>query len=74
MAEEKVVSSAAIDTSHITKYEDFVSPDELYNQLINALKKYHPSDDISMIEKAYATALNAHEGSESPESLISSIP
>ncbi|MBR4276949.1 MAG: bifunctional (p)ppGpp synthetase/guanosine-3',5'-bis(diphosphate) 3'-pyrophosphohydrolase, partial [Lachnospiraceae bacterium] len=62
MAEEKVVSSAAIDTSHITKYEDFVSPDELYNQLINALKKYHPSDDISMIEKAYKVACEAHNG------------
>ena len=62
MAEEKVVSSAAIDTSHITKYEDFVSPDELYNQLINAVKKYHPSDDISMIEKAYKVACEAHNG------------
>ncbi|MCR4618444.1 MAG: bifunctional (p)ppGpp synthetase/guanosine-3',5'-bis(diphosphate) 3'-pyrophosphohydrolase [Lachnospiraceae bacterium] len=62
MAEEKVVSSAAIDTSHITKYEDFVSPDELYGQLISAVGKYHPSDDLTMIEKAYKVASNAHNG------------
>ncbi|MBR1860532.1 MAG: bifunctional (p)ppGpp synthetase/guanosine-3',5'-bis(diphosphate) 3'-pyrophosphohydrolase [Lachnospiraceae bacterium] len=62
MGEEKIVSSAAIDTSHITKYDDFVSPDELYRQLISAVQKYHPSDDISMIEKAYKVAGKAHEG------------
>ena len=61
MDEEKIVSSAAIDTGHITKYEDFVSPDELYAKLISAVKEYHPSDDISMIEKAYNTASTAHK-------------
>lgn len=36
--------------------------------------KYHPSDDISMIEKAYKVASEAHKiSSGSPESLISSI-
>ncbi len=61
MAEYNVVSSAAIDTSHITKYDDFVSPDKLYAQLISAVQKYHPSDDLSMIEKAYKTASEAHK-------------
>ena len=61
MDEEKIVSSAAIDTGHITKYEDFVSPDDLYAMLISAVKKYHPSDDISMIEKAYKVASSAHK-------------
>ena len=31
---------------------DFTSPEVLYNELIAAIRKYHPSDDISMIEKA----------------------
>ena len=61
MAQENVVSSAAIDTSHITKYDDFVSPDKLYAQLISAVQKYHPSDDLSMIEKAYKVAYEAHK-------------
>lgn len=38
------------------------TPDELYQELIASVRKYHPSDDISMIEKAYKTALKAHEG------------
>ena len=32
---------------------DFTSPEELYQDLINTIRKYHPSDDITMIEKAY---------------------
>ena len=61
MSEEKLVSSAAIDTSRISKSEDFVAPDVLYQQLISLVQKYHPSDDISMIEKAYNIAFEAHK-------------
>ena len=32
---------------------DFTSPEVLYQDLINTIRKYHPSDDITMIEKAY---------------------
>jgi GTP pyrophosphokinase len=42
--------------------KDFSSPEELYSDLIFCLGKYHPSDDISMIEKAYTIASEAHEG------------
>ena len=41
---------------------DFVDPDELYKELIDRVRKYHPNTDISMIEKAYYIARNAHEG------------
>ena len=41
---------------------DFTSPEELYKDLIRSIRKYHPSDDISMIEKAYNIANNAHKG------------
>ncbi len=41
--------------------EDFTSPEKLYQELITSLTKYHPSDDISMIEKAYRIAYDAHK-------------
>ena len=40
---------------------DFTSPEALYEELIAAIRKYHPSDDISMVEKAYQIAYNAHK-------------
>lgn len=42
--------------------EDFTEPEILYEKLIRMVKQYHPSDDISMIEKAYRVAYQAHEG------------
>lgn len=41
---------------------DFTSPEELYDDLVNEIKKYHPSTDLSDIEKAYRIAKKAHEG------------
>lgn len=40
---------------------EFTSPDVLYDELIASVKKYHPSTDISIIEKAYKTAREAHK-------------
>lgn len=50
----------AVDS--VVATEDFVDPQELYDELIARVRKYHPSDDISMIEKAYKVARDAHEG------------
>lgn len=50
-------ADAAVKTMH-----DFTSPEVLYKELINSVLKYHPSTDISMIEKAYKIASEAHEG------------
>ncbi|MDD6038251.1 MAG: bifunctional (p)ppGpp synthetase/guanosine-3',5'-bis(diphosphate) 3'-pyrophosphohydrolase [bacterium] len=55
--EQKVVSTA----EHIRKMDDFVSPGILYDELIRCVRKYHPSGDISMIEKAFQIANNAHK-------------
>ena len=44
----------------IVKFDDFVSPQELYDELLMRVRKYHPSADISMIEKAYQIASEAH--------------
>ncbi|HCI73451.1 MAG TPA: hypothetical protein DHV42_02800, partial [Lachnospiraceae bacterium] len=41
--------------------QDFTSPEELYGELVAGIRKYHPSDDISMIEKAYRIAYDAHK-------------
>jgi GTP pyrophosphokinase len=40
---------------------DFTSPEELYLRLVKIVESYHPSADISMIEKAYHTADLAHK-------------
>lgn len=49
-------------SEHIRKMDDFVSPEILYDELIDCVRKYHPSDDISMIEKAFRIANDAHKG------------
>lgn len=59
MTEEK--NEVIFDDDKISKSEEFVNPDELYQELIRCVQKYHPSDDISMIEKAYKVASEAHK-------------
>ena len=48
------------DDGKIEAIEEFQSPDVLYEGLIARVRKYHPSDDISLIEKAYQKAAEAH--------------
>ena len=59
MTEEK--NEVIFDDDKISKSEEFVNPEELYQELIQCVQKYHPSDDISMIEKAYKVASEAHK-------------
>ena len=35
-------------------------PDKLYSELLTMMKSYHPSDDFSMVEKAFRMAYDAH--------------
>ncbi len=60
MTEEK--SDVRYNDENIVKPQEFAAPEELYQELISRVKKYHPSDDISMIAKAYDVARKAHEG------------
>ncbi|MCI7814045.1 MAG: bifunctional (p)ppGpp synthetase/guanosine-3',5'-bis(diphosphate) 3'-pyrophosphohydrolase [Lachnospiraceae bacterium] len=46
----------------VKRMEDFTDPEKLHEELIASVKKYHPSTDLSMIEKAYQVAKKAHEG------------
>ena len=50
------------DSGRIEYLGEFVSPEKLYQDLIERVGRYHPSDDISLIEKAFNTAREAHEG------------
>ena len=47
---------------NIKTTKEFAKPEDLYKDLIASIKKYHPSTDISLIEKAYKVAYKAHEG------------
>ncbi len=54
-AEEK-----ARQAEHIKPTKEFESPEALYRDLIASVRRYHPSTDISLIEKAYKIAYEAH--------------
>lgn len=58
--QEKVEEIRRADAS-VKTMEDFTSPEELYQELVAGVRKYHPSDDISMIEKAFRIAYDAHK-------------
>ena len=58
---QKMRSIQKVDKA-VKAMSDFTSPEVLYDELIASVKKYHPSTDISLIEKAYKTAKVAHEG------------
>ena len=51
ISEEELKKDVAAAEARIRKTDDFTSPEELYGELIASVKKYHPSDDISLIEK-----------------------
>ncbi|OON86291.1 GTP pyrophosphokinase [Oribacterium sp. C9] len=41
--------------------KDNTPPEQLYQSLIDTISSYHPSDDLSMIEKAYRVAKEQHK-------------
>ena len=59
MAEEKF--EEIFDDGKMSEHQEFVDPEGLYQELIQRIQKYHPSDDISLIQKAYNTAAEAHK-------------
>ena len=73
-SEEKVLSGMENilreEENVIKPTKEFERPEKLYEELINSVHKYHPSTDISMIEKAYHIARDAHEVRKSGEPYI----
>ncbi|MBD5479287.1 MAG: bifunctional (p)ppGpp synthetase/guanosine-3',5'-bis(diphosphate) 3'-pyrophosphohydrolase [Lachnospiraceae bacterium] len=59
MTEEK--KEIVLEESKISELKEFMAPEDLYQVLVRHVKKYHPSDDISVIEKAYRVASDAHK-------------
>ena len=55
-------SELVIDDGRIESIEEFQTPEQLYEELILRVRKYHPSADISLIQKAYQVASQAHKG------------
>ena len=47
---------------NIRATQDFEEPEKLYKELLESVHKYHPSADLSLIEKAYRIADEAHRG------------
>ncbi len=60
MADERI-TELVIDDGAFKVLQEQQSPEELYQELISRVRKYHPSDDISLIEKAYNLASMAHK-------------
>lgn len=61
MTEESRKTEVFIDDGRIEAIKEFQSPEQLYQDLIQRVRKYHPSDDTTMIEKAYRIASKAHK-------------
>ncbi|MCF2641493.1 MAG: bifunctional (p)ppGpp synthetase/guanosine-3',5'-bis(diphosphate) 3'-pyrophosphohydrolase [Lachnospiraceae bacterium] len=59
---EELENEVIPKTENIKTMKEFESPESLYKELIASVRKYHPSDDISLIEKAYRVADEAHKG------------
>ncbi|MCR4989296.1 MAG: bifunctional (p)ppGpp synthetase/guanosine-3',5'-bis(diphosphate) 3'-pyrophosphohydrolase [Lachnospiraceae bacterium] len=48
------------DYGRIDNIEEFQSPEQLYRDLLSRVRRYHPSGDLSLIERAYQVAYRAH--------------
>ena len=48
--------------NEISKPDDYTPAEELFAKLIETVKRYHPSSDLAVIEKAYHVADKMHEG------------
>ena len=61
IAVKSIEPDSILDSAKLVPIKDFVSPEELHKDLIQIIRKYHPSADISMVEKAYQIAAEAHK-------------
>ena len=60
LTEDHTKGLAVVDGHVVKSQEDYEDPNRLYDMLIARIRKYHPSTDVSMIEKAYKLAVKAH--------------
>ncbi|MCR5304382.1 MAG: bifunctional (p)ppGpp synthetase/guanosine-3',5'-bis(diphosphate) 3'-pyrophosphohydrolase [Lachnospiraceae bacterium] len=50
-----------LDSGRIEDIEENQTPDELFQELVERIRVYHPSDDLTLIKKAYSLAFEAHK-------------
>ncbi len=60
--ENQMLGLEIVDGHAVKSPEDYQDPEQLYQILIARIRKYHPSTDVSMIEKAFNLAKEAHNG------------
>ena len=60
--ENQMLGLEIVDGHAVKSPEDYQDPEQLYQMLIARIRKYHPSTDVSMIEKAFNLAKEAHNG------------
>ena len=60
LTEDHTKGLAVVDGHAVKSQEDYEDPNRLYDMLIARIRKYHPSTDVSLIEKAYKLAVKAH--------------
>ena len=61
ISSEELEKKVREEEDSIKQMKEFESPEKLYEELIASVHKYHPSADISLIEKAYHIADEAHK-------------
>ena len=60
LEDEKLKKEIAEVDASLRTMDDFVAPEELYQELLRSVRKYHPSTNLDVIGKAYQTARKAH--------------
>ena len=60
LTEDHAKGLEIVDGHAVKAQEDYEDPNRLYDMLIARIRKYHPSTDVSLIEKAYQLAVKAH--------------
>ena len=61
MDDTVVVKADLLEREKINTMAEFSDPMDIYHGLVQRVKKYHPSGDISLIEKAFNIASEAHK-------------
>ena len=60
LTEDHAKGLEIVDGHAVKAQEDYEDPNRFYDMLIARIRKYHPSTDVSLIEKAYQLAVKAH--------------
>ena len=61
ISERTIIGGANVTGGLLTVPDVTKTPDELFEELLVKIRKYHPSGDLSMVEKAYRVAKEFHK-------------